>query len=94
MIKVIEILRLIEVIKKTIFLEETTLYSGSKGAAELIIRSYFKSIISYRKNLSINVARAGNVIGGGDWSYDRVIPDCVKSWSKNKAVKIRKSKFD
>ncbi len=64
-------------------------YSGSKGAAELIIRSYFKSIIRYRKNLSINVARAGNVIGGGDWSYDRVIPDCVKSWSKNQAVKIR-----
>ena len=64
-------------------------YSGSKGAAELIIRSYFKSIIRYKKNLSINVARAGNVIGGGDWSYDRVIPDCVKSWSKNLAVKIR-----
>ena len=89
MIKVIEILRLIEVIKKTIFLEETTLTADLKEQQNLIIRSYFKSIIRYRKNLSINVARAGNVIGGGDWSYDRVIPDCVKSWSKNQAVKIR-----
>ena len=64
-------------------------YSGSKGAAELIINSYYKSIIKFKKNLSINIARAGNVIGGGDWSKDRVIPDCVKSWSKNKVVKIR-----
>ena len=67
-------------------------YSGSKGAAEIIIQSYFKSFISSKKNLSINVARAGNVIGGGDWSNDRVIPDCIKSWSKNKPVKIRNPK--
>jgi len=65
------------------------LYSGSKGAAELMINSYFKSIISFKKNLSINVARAGNVIGGGDWSDNRVVPDCIKSWSKNKSVQIR-----
>ena len=64
-------------------------YSGSKGAAELIIKSYFKSFISLKKNMSLNIARAGNVIGGGDWSRDRVIPDCVKSWSKNKSVQIR-----
>ncbi len=64
-------------------------YSGSKGAAELIINSYFKSIIKFKKNISITVARAGNVIGGGDWSDDRVVPDCVKSWSKNKSAKIR-----
>ena len=72
-----------------IFLGGDDPYSGSKGAAELIINHILNQLLSYRKNLSINVARAGNVIGGGDWSYDRVIPDCVKSWSKNKAVKIR-----
>ncbi len=64
-------------------------YSGSKGAAELIINSYFKSIISKRKNISITISRAGNVIGGGDWSADRIIPDCVRSWSKNKKAIIR-----
>ena len=67
-------------------------YSGSKGAAELVINSYFKSFIKLKKNLSINVTRAGNVIGGGDWSRDRVVPDCIKSWSKNKLVKIRNPK--
>ena len=37
----------------------------------------------------IGIARAGNVIGGGDWSKYRLIPDCVKSWSKNKKVLLR-----
>ena len=64
-------------------------YSASKGAAELIINSYYKSVLRFKKNLSLSVARAGNVIGGGDWSDDRVVPDCVKSWSKNKSVQIR-----
>ena len=64
-------------------------YSGSKGAAELIINSYFKSILKKNKNISISISRAGNVIGGGDWSEDRIIPDCIKSWSKNKLVDIR-----
>ena len=43
-----------------------------------------------KKNIA--VARAGNVIGGGDWSDDRLIPDCVKSWSKYKKVLIRNPK--
>ena len=64
-------------------------YSASKGAAELVINSYFKSILKKKKNISISVSRAGNVIGGGDWSEDRIIPDCVKSWSKNRPVTIR-----
>ena len=57
-------------------------YSGSKGAAELIINSYVEFFKDKKINLA--VARAGNVIGGGDWSKDRIIPDCFKSWSKNK----------
>ena len=64
-------------------------YSASKGCAEFIIQSYVKSFYKYKKNLRLGVARAGNVIGGGDWSDYRVIPDCLKSWSKNKTVTIR-----
>tara|TARA_B100001989_G_scaffold219391_1_gene171320 strand:+ start:1771 stop:2832 length:1062 start_codon:yes stop_codon:yes gene_type:complete len=64
-------------------------YSASKGCAEFIIQSYVKSFYKNKKNLRLGVARAGNVIGGGDWSDYRVIPDCLKSWSKNKTVTIR-----
>ena len=64
-------------------------YSASKASAELIIQSYFQSFIKKNKNIKIGIARAGNVIGGGDWSKNRLIPDCVKSWSKNKKVKLR-----
>ena len=65
-------------------------YSASKGAAELAIRSYVKSYFSTKTtNIRIASARAGNVIGGGDWSSDRIVPDCIKAWSKGKVVKLR-----
>ncbi len=65
-------------------------YSGSKGAAELVIKSYTESFfMNDNSNLRLGVGRAGNVIGGGDWAPYRVIPDCVRSWSKNEAPKIR-----
>ena len=64
-------------------------YSASKASAELIIQSYFKSYLNNKKNIRIAVARAGNVIGGGDWAKDRIVPDCIRSWSKNNAVDIR-----
>tara|TARA_B110000014_G_C20051988_1_gene547290 strand:+ start:110 stop:1204 length:1095 start_codon:yes stop_codon:yes gene_type:complete len=64
-------------------------YSASKGAAEFAIRSHIKSFFSKGSKVRIASARAGNVIGGGDWSTDRIIPDCVKAWSKNKTVKLR-----
>ncbi len=65
-------------------------YSGSKGATEILINSYIKSYFDKKNcNISIAVARAGNVIGGGDWSPDRLIPDCIRSWSKGKKVLIR-----
>ena len=65
-------------------------YSASKGAAELLITSHIKSFFS-SDNCLVNIAsaRAGNVIGGGDWSVDRIIPDCVKAWSMNETVKLR-----
>ena len=65
-------------------------YSASKGMAELAIRSYIASYFNEEKNnIHIGVARAGNVIGGGDWAEDRIVPDCVKAWAENKEVMIR-----
>ena len=65
-------------------------YSASKGMAELAIRSYFASFIeSEHSNVNLGITRAGNVIGGGDWALDRIIPDCVKSWSSNRPVEVR-----
>ena len=64
-------------------------YSASKGAAELVIRSYIKSFFPKDGNTRIAVARAGNVIGGGDWAQDRIVPDCVRSWAKGKSVQLR-----
>ena len=64
-------------------------YSASKASAELVIQCYFESFLKHKKNIRIAVARAGNVIGGGDWSKNRLIPDCMKSWSKNFFVTIR-----
>tara|TARA_B110000008_G_C16971962_1_gene564290 strand:- start:1845 stop:2921 length:1077 start_codon:yes stop_codon:yes gene_type:complete len=65
-------------------------YSASKGAAELAIRSYVKSYFSGEDNpVRIVSARAGNVIGGGDWAANRIVPDCVQSWSKNERVELR-----
>tara|TARA_Y100001970_G_C14236935_1_gene862414 strand:+ start:1468 stop:2538 length:1071 start_codon:yes stop_codon:yes gene_type:complete len=63
-------------------------YSASKAAAELAFKSYFNSFLKNTKH-RIVTARAGNVIGGGDWSMNRIIPDCVKSKINNKKVKIR-----
>ena len=55
-------------------------YSASKASAELIIKSYIHSYFSKKnKNILIGIARAGNVIGGGDWSEKRLIPDSIRS---------------
>jgi len=65
-------------------------YSASKGAVELAIRSHIKSYFPAAKStVRIASARAGNVIGGGDWSADRIVPDCVKAWSKQNIVQLR-----
>ena len=65
-------------------------YSASKASAEILFSSYFSSFIKNKnKNLRICTARAGNVIGGGDWSDQRLVPDCMKKWLKSETVKIR-----
>ena len=68
-------------------------YSGSKGAAELVIRCYVDSFFRGEDcKVRIGVGRAGNVIGGGDWAKDRIVADCVRAWSKGDAVEIRSPK--
>jgi CDP-glucose 4,6-dehydratase len=67
-------------------------YSGSKGAAELIIRSYVTSFFNDDSPVRIAVGRAGNVIGGGDWAEDRIIPDAVRAWSIMSSLQIRNPK--
>lgn len=69
------------------------IYSGSKGAAEIVFKSYFHSFFQKEScNVRLCTARAGNVIGGGDWALDRIIPDCIRSWSKGLPVEIRSPK--
>ena len=71
-------------------------YSSSKGAAEIAISSWRNSFFNpkdYKKHKkSIASVRAGNVIGGGDWSLDRIIPDCIRALEKDEAISIRNPK--
>ena len=64
-------------------------YSASKGAAELAIRSYFKSFFSKEHSVKLAIARAGNVVGGGDWSKGRIVPDIIEAWQDSFELKIR-----
>lgn len=65
-------------------------YSASKASADIAIKSYVDSYFNCKNNkVLIAIARAGNVVGGGDWSANRLIPDCIKSWSKRKKVIIK-----
>jgi len=66
------------------------IYSGSKGAAELIIKSYLHSFFKDKdSNVKLAIGRAGNVIGGGDWAKDRIVVDCMEAWNKKQSVEIR-----
>jgi CDP-glucose 4,6-dehydratase len=74
------------------FLEDDKLgghdpYSASKAAAEIVVASMRKSF--FQSGAAIASARAGNVIGGGDWSAHRLLPDCVRAWSAGQSVEIR-----
>lgn len=63
-------------------------YSASKGCAEFIAHSYFDSFFS-KTGPSCATVRAGNVIGGGDWAKDRIVPDCARAWQAGKPVLVR-----
>lgn len=64
-------------------------YSASKGSAEIAIKSFARSYFADQEKIRIAVGRAGNVIGGGDWAQDRLVPDCMQAWSKKEVVPIR-----
>lgn len=64
-------------------------YSASKAAAEIVFSAYSRSFYSARSDLGVATARAGNVIGGGDWSLDRIVPDCVRAIENGKPIYIR-----
>jgi CDP-glucose 4,6-dehydratase len=63
-------------------------YSASKAASEIVIASYRDAFLA-SQGLAVASARAGNVIGGGDWAEDRLIPDAVRSWQAGRPVDIR-----
>jgi len=64
-------------------------YSASKAGAEIVFSSYYQSFYKSDINKQITSARAGNVIGGGDWATNRIVPDAITSWASNKNVEIR-----
>ena len=66
-----------------------SIYSASKGAAEIIFSAYARSFFASRPTLGVATTRAGNVIGGGDWAADRIIPDCIKAIEKDTPIQIR-----
>lgn len=67
-------------------------YSASKACVEIAFSAYFQSYFRYQENLRISTTRAGNVIGGGDWAKDRIIPDCVRAINEQRVLRIRSPK--
>lgn len=63
-------------------------YSNSKSCSELVTHSYVRSFL-LQKNIAVSTARAGNVIGGGDYANDRIIPDCVRAVQSNSSITVR-----
>ncbi len=63
-------------------------YSSSKGAAEIVTSAYRRSFFG-KSPVRIASARAGNVIGGGDWALDRIVPDCIRALQRGAAIPVR-----
>src|SRR5471032_1058443 len=68
-------------------------YSASKAAAEIVVASYRDSFFSHGTDVALASARAGNVVGGGDWAEDRLVPDCIRALSQGKPVPVRNPAF-
>ncbi len=64
-------------------------YSASKAAAEIVTASYRQSFFAGR-NIGVSTARAGNVIGGGDWAEDRLVPDAMRAWTRDGTLDVRR----
>jgi CDP-glucose 4,6-dehydratase len=68
-------------------------YSASKAAAEIVVASYRDSFFAHGTDVALASARAGNVVGGGDWAEDRLVPDCMRALSVSKAIPVRNPDF-
>lgn len=64
-------------------------YSASKAAAEIVFSAYWRSFLKNRESFGAATTRAGNVIGGGDWAEDRIVPDCIRATIEDKPVTLR-----
>jgi CDP-glucose 4,6-dehydratase len=67
-------------------------YSASKAAAELVVSSYRESFFKHPPHVGLATVRAGNVIGGGDWAANRIVPDCIRSLREDKPIEVRNPK--
>lgn len=65
------------------------MYSSSKGCVEIMSSSFRRSFLNTKESFSMATARSGNVIGGGDWAQDRLVPDCIKAINNNSSIEIR-----
>jgi CDP-glucose 4,6-dehydratase len=68
-------------------------YSASKAAAEMVVASYRDSFFSQGTEVVLASARAGNVVGGGDWAEDRIVPDCIRALSAGRPIPVRNPAF-
>jgi CDP-glucose 4,6-dehydratase len=68
-------------------------YSASKAAAEIVVASYRDSFFAHGTDVALASARAGNVIGGGDWAEDRIVPDSIRALTAGKPVPVRNPDF-
>lgn len=64
-------------------------YSVSKASAELVTNSYWESFFAKDSKIGLATVRAGNVIGGGDWAQNRIVPDCIKALVKEQPIEVR-----
>ncbi len=64
-------------------------YSASKAAAEIVFKAYAASFLDAKPDFGFATTRAGNVIGGGDWAADRIVPDCIRALAANEPIRIR-----
>jgi CDP-glucose 4,6-dehydratase len=64
-------------------------YSSSKGCAELVTSAYRRSFFGEGSDVRLSSARAGNVVGGGDWALDRIVPDCMRALAAGETIVVR-----
>jgi CDP-glucose 4,6-dehydratase len=67
-------------------------YSASKSVTEIVTRSYYESFFKLNNRIKIASCRSGNVMGGGDWNSNRIVPDCIKAWMDKQPITIRNPK--